>query len=255
MSQICVIIMMSSREIMFMKFRYSFCTIFCLLVLAVGMAQAQKVKLQNRPYMDLRKFHYGFMVGLHTESLHMKNNGLVDPETGKQWLACNDQFDPNFTVGILGEWRLDKYFALRLLPTMHFGNKHITFRDQTTGEELHQDLKSTYISVPLDFKFSAPRFNNYRPYLVGGLNVMYDLTTKSNDYLKLKKLNTFLEVGFGCDYYLPFFKFIPELKFCFGLNNVLEKNRKDLQDKTKEIFSKSIDSANTNMIILTLYFE
>ena len=84
---------------------------------------------------------------------------------------------------------------------------------------------------------------------------MYDLTTKNDQYIKLKPFNSFLEIGFGCDYYLPFFKFIPELKFCIGLNNVLEKDRKDLQDKTKEIFTQSIDRACTNMVVLTFYFE
>ena len=225
------------------------CFVACIAVLAQG------EKLQNRPYIDLRKFHYGFMIGLHQENLHLKNNGLVDPETGRQWFASNDQMSPSFTVGVLGEWRLTNHFALRAQPTMHFGNKHVTFRDQTTEDRVYQDIKSTYISVPLDVKFSAPRWNNYRPYLTAGVNLMYDLTTKDNNYLKLKPFTACLEVGFGCDYYLPFFKLIPEIKFCFGLNDILEKNRKDLQDKTMEIYTKSIDRASMNMIILTLYFE
>ncbi len=225
------------------------------LYIAAGRATGQEIKLQNKPYIDLRKFHYGFMIGLHNESLHLKNNGLTDPETGSQWLASNNRFDPGFTVGILGEWKLHKYFGLRILPTMHFGTKHVTFRDQKSDERVFQDIKSTYISFPFDIKFSAPRFNNYRPYFLAGVNFMYDLTTKNDQYIKLKPFNSFLEVGFGCDYYLPFFKLIPELKFCFGLNNILEKNRKDLQDKTKEIFTRSIDNARTNMIVLTLYFE
>ncbi len=233
------------------------CHLFLIpLFLTAGtVAMAQGEKLQNRPYIDMRKFHYGFMIGLHEENLHLKNNGLVDPETGRQWFAENDQMSPSFTVGVLGEWRLNNYFALRAQPTMHFGSKHVTFRDQTTQDRVYQDIKSTYISLPLDVKFSAPRWNNYRPYLTTGVNVMYDLTTKDNNYLKMKPLNTCIEVGFGCDYYLPFFKLIPEIKFCFGLNNILEKNRKDLQDKTMEIYTKSIDCASMNMIILTLYFE
>ena len=40
--------------------------------------------------------------------------------------------------------------------------------------------------------------------------------------------NTYVEVGLGCDFYLPFFKLIPELKFCFGLANLLKKDRPDL---------------------------
>ena len=230
------------------------CCIFPAL-LGVNAAFGQDLKLQNKPYIDLRKFHYGFMLGLHHESLSLKNNGLIDPETGQQWLASNDQFSPSFTVGVLGEWRLDRYFSFRVLPTMHFGSKHVTFRDQMSDERVYQDVKSTYISVPFDIKFSAPRFNNYRPYFLAGINLMYDLTTKNDQYIKLKPFNSFLEIGFGCDYYLPFFKFIPELKFCIGLNNVLEKDRKDLQDKTKEIFTRSIDRACTNMVVLTFYFE
>lgn len=226
-----------------------------LLLPATLTAAGQNHKLQNRPYVDLRKFHYGFMIGLHQESLHLKNNGLVNPDDGRQWFASNDRYDPSFTVGVLGEWRLHPNFSLRLEPTMHFGTKHVTFRDQTSDERLHQEIKSTYISLPVDIKFSAPRHNNYRPYLKTGFNVMYDLTTKDNNYLKMKPLNTFFEIAFGCDYYLPFFKLIPELKFLIGLNDVLEKDRKDLQDKTLEIFTKSIDNAHVNMIVLTLYFE
>lgn len=227
----------------------------CLATAVSVPALAQEQKLQNKPYIDLRKFHYGFMIGTHQQNFHLKNNGLIDPQTGKQWLACNDRMDPGFSVGILGEWRLNTYFAFRILPTMHFGNKHVVFRDQTSNERVYQDIKSTYVSVPFNIKFSAPRHNNYRPYFISGLNLMYDLTTKTDDYLRLKPFNTFFEIGFGCDYYLPFFKLIPELKFCIGLNNVLEKDRSDLLDKTKEIFTQSLDDARTYMIVLTFYFE
>jgi hypothetical protein len=246
---------MESREYAFKNPAVKFLVVLMLCVIGTATVFAQDRKLQNKPYIDLRKFHYGFMIGLHQENLHLKNNGLVNPEDGKQWLASNDNMSPGFTVGVLGEWRLHPNFSFRLQPTMHFGNKHVVFRDQTTDERKYQDIKSTYISLPVDIKFSAPRFNNYRPYLITGVNVMYDLTTKDNNYLKLKPFNSFFEIGFGCDYYLPFFKLIPELKFCIGLNNILEKNRKDLQDKTMEIFTKSVDNAHMNMIILTLYFE
>lgn len=225
------------------------------LLLWPAAVQAQEVKLQNRPYLDLRPFHYGFMIGVHEESLRLKNNGFVDPETGSQWLASNDRYDPGFTVGVLGEWRMHRHVALRALPTMHFGSKHIVFRDQVTHQQQFQDMKATYISLPIDVKLSAPRFNNYRPYVMAGVNLMYDLTTKEDANLKLKPMNTMLEVGMGCDFYLPFFKLIPELKFCLGFNNLLDKDRSDLLDKTKEVFTKSVDAAHTNLIVFTLYFE
>jgi hypothetical protein len=59
----------------------------------------------------------------------------------------------------------------------------------------------------------------------------------------------------GCDMYLPFFKMIPELKFCFGLGNILETNRDDLLDSGEQVFTKSVNNARFNMVMLTLYFE
>lgn len=227
----------------------------CLAALWVAVAAAQTRKVQNRPFIDERRFHYGFTVGLHDQGLKLTNNGYTDPQTGDQWVAENDRQNLGFSVGVLGEWKLSKYLGLRLIPSLHFGSKHITFRNLATGKEESQDLKSTYISLPLDLKVSAPRYNNYRPYVVAGFNPMYDLTRKKQAKLLTKAANAYIEVGLGCDVYLPFFKFIPELKFCFGLANILEKDRKDLTDPTQQIFTQSLDRASANMVILSFYFE
>ena len=48
---------------------------------------------------------------------------------------------------------------------------------------------------------------------------------------------------------------IPELKFSFGLNDILEKDRKDLLDSSQKVFTESVNKANMNMVTLTLYFE
>ena len=226
-----------------------------LLLVAALAASAQKQKIQNRPYIDLRPFHYGFSLGLHQQSIIMPNSGYVDPETGQQWWVSNSNFSPGFTVGLIGEWRINQYLGLRLQPTMHFASKHIVFREQTTGLTDYQDMKSTYIVMPVGLKIAAPRHNNYRPYVITGVNAMYDLTTKDQANIATKPISLNLEIGLGCDYYLPFFKFCPELKFCFGLTNVLKTNRSNLNDKSKEIFTKSVKDAHTAMVVLTFHFE
>lgn len=226
--------------------------LLCCIAAAAG---AQERKVQNKPFIDERRFHYGFTVGFHDQGVQLENNGFIDPETGQQWLALNDRHGLGFSVGVLGEWKLNKYMALRLIPSLHFGSKHIAFREVGTGKEESQDMKSTYIAVPLDLKVSAPRFNNYRPYVIAGVDPMYDLTAGKHTKLRTKPLNFCLEVGFGCDLYMPFFKLIPELKFCFGLGNVLQKNRKDLTDPTQLIYTNSMDRASMNMLVLSFYFE
>ena len=84
---------------------------------------------------------------------------------------------------------------------------------------------------------------------------MFDLTTGKQSKLKAKPFNLMVEAGLGCDLYLPFFKLIPELKFCFGLNNVLQKNRSDLTDRSQMIYTESVDKATSSMVVLTFYFE
>lgn len=84
---------------------------------------------------------------------------------------------------------------------------------------------------------------------------MVDLTVKKQRPLLVKSFDTMLEVGLGCDFYLPFFKLNPEIKFAFSLMDILEKDRSDLLDKNYEKFTKSIDKTVAKMIVLSFYFE
>lgn len=216
---------------------------------------AQERVVQNKPFIDERPWHYGFHIGLHDQSLKLINNGFVDPATGAQWMAENDRQNFGFSVGILGDWRITRQLALRVSPGLHFGSKHIGFRNQTDGTRRSQDLKTTYVAVPIDLKIAAPRFNNYRPYLVGGFSAMYDMTNAKGEMLRTKALQTFVQIGMGCDFYLPFFKLNPELKFYFGLGDVLLHQRAELTNPEQQIFTQSLSNANSGMVVLTFYFE
>lgn len=215
---------------------------------------AQTRKVMNRPYIDQRKIHYGFMAGFHMQDIEFQNNGFVD-ENGNQWFTDIANYDPGFSVGILGELMINPHVSLRAIPTMHFGTKNVTFHNQLNGEMKHQTMKSTYVSLPIDIKFAAERFNNYRPYIMCGVNPMLDLTIKKQKELLLKRFDCYLEVGLGCDFYLPFFKFIPEIKFCYGLMNIIDKDRSDLTDKSNIVFTNSVDSGRSKMIVVSFYFE
>lgn len=216
---------------------------------------AQQRKVQNRPYLDMRRLHYGFLFGFQIQDLELENNGYVDPETGEQWYADVDNYNPGFSVGVLGELRLTNHLALRVSPTMHFGQKHVLFHEQISGRDTTQNLKSTYFTLPIDIKFAAPRYNNFRPYFIAGASPAIDLTTHKHRALLLNRMDCYLEVGMGCDIYLPYFKLNPELKFCFGLADILKNDRSDLIDGTLMKYTKSLNSARSKMIVLTIYFE
>lgn len=217
--------------------------------------QAQERKVQHRPYLDMRKLHWGFLFGLQMQDMEFHNNGSIDPETGEQWYTDVDSYNPGFNVGILGELRLSKHFALRATPSMYFGQKRLWFHEQTMGRDTTQVLKSVYMTIPVNVKFAAPRYNNFRPYLVAGVAPAIDLANHKHRAISTKPFDCFIEVGLGCDMYLPFFKLIPELKFSFGLLDVLKKKRTDLIDGTLMKYTRSADSAHSKMITLTFYFE
>lgn len=228
--------------------------IFSILLLLPLVSVAQERKVQNKPYIDYRRLHYGFFVGTHLQDMEFVNNGYVTPE-GEAWYADIAEYNPGFSVGVLADLRLSTHFSLRALPTMHFGQNSIVFREQNSGEVSRQQVKTTYLALPLHVKYSAERFNNYRPYVTAGVNPMLNLTVKKQKQLLLKNFDFMVEVGMGCDFYLPFFKLIPEVKFAFSLLDVLEKDRKDLLDMNYLKYTQSVDKVVSKMIIVSFYFE
>ena len=231
-------------------------------------ASAQDRTVQNRPYTDLRKFHFGLHVGTHLQDIEFVNVGPItlsnEDGTTYQSLVTLDQdrWDPGFNVGVLGEFRLSENFQLRIAPAMYFGTRHITFHNynisdvEKTPIKETQGLKTAYITSAFDIIFAGPRFNNHRPYIMAGVNPMINLSNKDNDFLKLKRYDMFLEIGIGCDFYLPFFKARPELKFMYGLTNSLDTDHaKHVRDKTMLQYTNAVSKARSKMITFTLYFE
>ena len=230
-----------------------FIYIFLLLMLPLS-SLAQERKVQNKPYIDYRFLHYGFFVGTHVQDMEFVNNGFVT-ENGEMWYADIAEYSPGLSVGVLADMRLNNFFSLRLMPTMHFGQNNVRFREQTSGEVERQQLKTTYIALPLHVKFASERFNNYRPYITAGVSPMVNLTVKKQKQILVKRFDAMIEVGFGCDFYLPFFKLIPELKFSFSPLNILQKEREDLLDANLLKYTQSLDGVSSKMITLSFYFE
>jgi hypothetical protein len=245
-----------------------FLTLLLTGLMVLNAAAQMDRRVQNKPYIDLRPLHFGILIGTHLQDIELENVGPYmmtddDGNVTEQYIMCDaDKWNQGFSVGVLAEMRLSEHFSLRLTPSMHFGGKHLTFLNMKQldpqGRPLQQtqDMKNTYVSIPLDIKFAAPRWNNHRPYIMAGINPMINLTGGDQDMVRIKKYNTMVEVGLGCDFYLPFFKLIPELKFCFGLGDVLDKNHiNELRDANLRAYAGSVSSAQSKMFVLTFYFE
>lgn len=229
-----------------------------ILSLAYGAeTQARRLndKLENRPYADLRRWHLGFSIGANTMDTRFAHNGFMT-ETGEEWRAEQVNYQPGFSVSGLVALRLNDYFSLRFSPGMMFGSRDLRLLDLTSGTELRQNIKSTYVTLPFDLKFASRRTRNARPYVTAGVMPAFDVSKKRADMLKFTASDCYISVGFGCDFYLPYFKLIPEIKFCFGLANILAHDRPDLADDPEQFkYTQSIGKTTSKMICLTFYFE
>ena len=215
---------------------------------------SQRQKVRNQPYGDQRLYHFGLSVGLNFQDLILTNSGFTG-EDGEAWFSEIPDYKPGFSVGLLADYYLSPFMNLRFSPTLHFGDLGFKFIEENTKETYTTSIRSNMLLFPVDIKFSSLRTNNYRPYFLAGGYTSLNLGRKKNEAILLKSIDYGLSIGVGCDFYLPIIKVCPEIRFCFGLTDLIEKNRPDLVDEALVKYSKAISKGTSRMIVFTINFE
>lgn len=218
---------------------------FCLALPLV--AQRQGVK--NIPYIDQRRLHWGFLLGVNTGDLRIEHSG-------KNTLFVESPgVNPAFVVGLMGDLALTEHLNLRCTPQLCFQSRELKFRDISTDATRTQTLKTNYLSLPVSLKIATHRVNNYRPYMLFGASVDYDLAHEKEEPLVFNHTDVGIHTAIGCDFYLPFFKFCPELRFNLGLLDMADHKRKGLKDTSLMPYTDAVSSAKNKSISLIFYFE
>ena len=226
---------------------------------------AQEERPRNLTAFDLKRIHFGFTVGINAMDVAITRNYAAD----NFLYADVSKLLPGFQVSAISDLRLNKNWNLRFLPGISFGSREIHFYDYDDGEvgdiaEVRNaanpvPLGPSFLDFPLHFKYRSERVNNYRPYLIGGLNFRYDMSAKkpgkydseSNEFVKFRRGDVYLEFGFGVDTYLRYFKFAPEVKFAVGMLNMIDPQGRVEHPE----FANSISYARTYIIMLNFHFE
>jgi hypothetical protein len=68
-----------------------------------------------------------------------------------------------------------------------------------------------------------------------------------NENLEFKSQNYSLDIGFGIDIYFKYFKFAPEIKYSYGITNILEKQNNE--------YDNYLNSLSSRSILISLTFE
>jgi hypothetical protein len=212
-------------------------------IFVAGFSFSAKAQSGNLPYADGKFLHFGFSLGMNTMNFGVTSNDSVQVST----------LTPGFSVGIISDMRLFRYLNFRVTPTLHFGERQLNYR----FDGKPQNITSVLFCVPAYFKYSAERKDNYRPYLIWGGGVYYDLGRDKNSPVLLKPLDFYTEFGVGCDIYFSFFKLAPELKFAIGFNDMLtpyaERTTGNDPDNLK--YTSPISKLTSRMLTLSFNFE
>lgn len=229
--------------------------LICLIIIYGSNAFAQRQKVRNQPYADQKLFHLGFTVGLSTQDLILSHSGAVTPENNV-WFAEIPSYSPGLSVGIIADRYINQYMNLRIVPTLNFGEKRFVFKDQKgLHDNFETTIKNNYLSLPIHMRFNSERLNNIRPYVLAGGYLNTQIGGQKQPVIKLANVDYGIEIGLGCNLYFPLFKLSPELRFSFGLKDLLDKDRSDLADKSLLIYTEALKSTKSRMITLTFNFE
>ncbi|MDG1967778.1 MAG: porin family protein [Flavobacteriaceae bacterium] len=166
--------------------------------------------------MIKKKIHFGYYIGLN--NYNYKLDYLNNPSS-EGIINIENSFGLN--VGLIGDLKLRKNLNLRFEPGLKTNKLNVLYPNNDTRE-----IKSTYIQLPLLLKYGAKRYNNIKPYVLGGLSTSFNLSgnqnspeDNNNGVFRLKTNTFYYELGFGIDFYLQYFKFSPSIRGVFSLKN------------------------------------
>lgn len=200
----------------------------------------------NLENFDNKILHFGFVIGINSTDF------IIDNNLNDSLIILESQKQSGFDLGIISDLHLGPYFNIRFIPTLSFAQRNLEytykFHNKENAEKIIKPVESTFIEFPLALKYRAVRANNFAPYVIIGGKYCYDLASQSktdnsganinNIVIKLNRNSYLWEVGVGFDFFLQYFKFAPELKMSYGLNNVLINDHTILSDPIKMLKSK-----------------
>lgn len=174
---------------------------------------------------DNQQLFWGFYVGLNKNDYkisYLKENTFVSvtPSTG-------------FDVGLIGNLRINENISVRIEPGLTSNTKILAFTHINSGpQDSLRAVSSTYLRLPLLLKLNTNRYNNVRPYLVGGVSYDYNFSSNqdnpddnSDGEFRMTQNNFSYEIGVGVDFYLPYFIFSPSIRGVFAINNELVNDK------------------------------
>ena len=227
-----------------------------LLIFSLNNLNAQKRDVvEYKQNWDKQQVFWGYFLGLNMKDYKISY-------TNKDVFIVSTP-SIGFEVGLIGDLRLHNNLSLRLEPGLSSNSKELAFTHIPEGlaNDSIREVNSTYFRIPLLLKFNANRFNNMRPYVIGGVSYDYNFSSNQDNpddnydgEFRTKKSNFSYEIGVGVDLYLPYFIFSPSIRGVFAINNELVRDNKR-DDNSVSPWTGNIDYFGTRGIFIKFAFH
>jgi len=207
---------------------------------------------------DDKPYYFGMTLGYaNTYLAHSKTPRFL---TNDSVLSIEPGFSPSFALGLLATLHPFNRWEFRANPQLILGiSRSFWYRLNPPNPASDEDsiekrnVQSTVVSFPFSAKFNSDRINNFRVYMMGGVQMDLDLASNAaarnaEELLKLKKFDYGVHCGIGFNFFLPFVTVSPEIKFVWGLNDLHSRNP-NLK------FSNNLDKLQSRMIMFTVHLE
>ncbi len=242
------------------KFRRFFIVTLLISVFSVGSlqlnAQRSHFGVPNLQKYDNQLFHFGFLLGYNQFDFTIRSK--ADLSEYDSLMVVNTTAMSGFNLGIVTNLRLGKYFDLRLIPGLSFGDRIVNYTilyPDASRIVTKKNIESVYLDIPLLVKFKSSRMHNVRAFVEAGAQYSLDLISaakKQNNnpneiMLKLYPNDVQAQVGVGLDFYCTYFKFTTEFKMSFGLMNLLVTE--------DNMYATSVQSLKSKMMQISFIFE
>ena len=231
--------------------------IVCLILFAFtlsGSAQFTKNMFSKDPIINLENFqnkrlYFGYFLGFNSYDFKIDYK-TVGPD-------IQVKKSTGFNVGIVGDLKLHEYINLRFEPGLYYTTRELMYPNFTTESDALRQVNSTYIHLPLLLKFSSLRTGNVRPYIVGGLSTTLNLSSNSKSVddnsgqrFRVKPWTNNYEMGFGIDFFSPYFIFSPSIRGVFGLRDELIRD-----NDPNSPWTSNIESIKSRAVFINFTFH
>jgi len=223
---------------------------FLLLLFAINLCFSQEEKPLNNPIYDNQIYHFGFTIGVSHTKFQIKYSELFTAQSDFDQLLS--KYEPGFNVGIIIDFKISENINLRTTPSFNFTDQKLYYvNNNIQNIQPNNNTGISNFEIPIYLKYRSDRINNGRSYLLLGGNFMLDMSSverlTQNQNIKFNKINYSIDIGFGVDIYFAYFKFAPEIKYSYGLKNILiDQNNQ---------YSNLINALSTRGLLISLTFE